>query len=427
MSLTLFNKRRFSAHSKPVFAALTALLMLSACESTEENEELRIAELEPINIKRHVEVGWRSHYADGVENYYSNLRPVVVGNTIFTASREGEVVAMSADEGDLIWKTDARLDPPTLWDDITFTTKPSAKLNGGVTAAYNNLYVGSENGEVIALSQDEGKILWRAKVKGEVVSAPAAGDGWIAVTTTSGHLAVLHPDTGEERWTAESSVPALSLRGTSSPVIAGGGVLVGSATGKLEVYILATGIPAWNQTVGRLQGSTELERLVDVDTKPVIVGNRVYVVGYNGNVTAIDIASGRVIWNREYSSYRNLTYDQGTLYLTNAKGAVVALDAQNGIEKWSNSTFYNRRLTQPVIYKDLVVAGDFEGYFHFLDAKTGEIVSRFKLDDIDYSAFHWTVSWFTSEDRSAYTAPVVKDDLLYIQTRDGEVTALSLP
>ena len=175
MSLTLFNKRRFSAHFKPVFAALTALLMLSACESTEENEELRIAELEPINIKRHVEVEWRSHYADGVENYYSNLRPVVVGNTIFTASREGEVVAMSADEGDLIWKTDARLDPPTLWDDITFTTKPSAKLNGGVTAAYNNLYVGSENGEVIALSQDEGKILWRAKVKGEVVSAPAAG------------------------------------------------------------------------------------------------------------------------------------------------------------------------------------------------------------------------------------------------------------
>ena len=54
-------------------------------------------------------------------------------------------------------------------------------------------------------------------------------------------------------------------------------------------------------------------------------------------------------------------------------------------------------------------------------------MSRFKLDDIDYSAFHWTVSWFTSEDRSAYTAPVVKDDLLYIQTRDGEVTALSLP
>ena len=105
----------------------------------------------------------------------------------------------------------------------------------------------------------------------------------------------------------------------------------------------------------------------------------------------------------------------------------MAVDAETGVEKWSNSTLYNRRLTQPVVYKDTVVVGDFEGYFHFVDKETGEFVSRFKLDDIDYSAFHWFVSWFTIEDRRAYTAPVAAGDLLYVQTRDGEVTALRLP
>lgn len=401
--------------------------LLVGCESTEENEELRIAELKPINITRHVEVEWREHPGDGVDNYFSNLSPAIVGERLFTASREGEVFALSSKDGDEIWRTDVRLNPPTWWTKIRFKTVPSAKLSGGITAAYNNLYIGTENGEVIALSQETGEVIWRTSVTGEVVSAPGWGDGWIAVATTSGHVTVLHPDTGEIRWELETGVPALTLRGTSSPTIAGGGVLVGTANGKLQVFILEGGIPAWEAVIGKSKGTTELEQLVDSDSQPIIDGKVAYSIAYNGNLAAVDIMSGRILWQREYSSYRNLTLDNGVLYLTNAKGILIAVDARNGIEKWSIADFYNRRLTQPVVYKDTIVVGDFEGYFHFVDKTKGEIVSRFKLDDIDYSKFHWFVSWFTSEDRTAYTAPVVDGDLLYIQTRDGEVTALRLP
>lgn len=280
---------------------------------------------------------------------------------------------------------------------------------------------------MIALSQDKGELLWRTKVTGEVVAAPGWGEGWIAVATTSGHVTVLHPDTGEIRWEQETGIPALTLRGSSTPTVAGGGVLVGTANGKLKVFILEGGIPAWEATIGKSKGTTELEQLIDADSQPIIVGSTAFMVAFNGNLAAVDIQSGRVLWQREYSSYRNLTFDNNIIYLTDAKGILVAVDASNGIEKWSVADFYNRRLTQPVVYKDMIVVGDFEGYFHFVDKTSGEIVSRFKLDDIDYSKFHWFVSWFTSEDRAAYTAPVADGDLLYIQTRDGEVTALRLP
>ena len=416
-----------SALFKPLVLTSIVLTGLTGCETTEENEELRIAELTPINITRHVDVEWREQSGSGVENYYSNLRPVVVGDVIFAASREGEVFAMSKTDGDEIWQVDTRVEGPSLYKTITREAVPSNKLSGGITAAYNNLYIGTENGEVIALSQESGEVLWRAEVKGEVVAAPAAGEGWIAVTTASGHIAVMHPDSGEMRWQTETDVPALSLRGTSSPAIAAGGVLVGTATGKLSVFLLDSGTPAWSSSIAKSSGATELEQLIDVDTKPVISGSTAYIIAYNGNLVALDMMSGRELWKREYSSYRNLSIDQGMLYLTGAKGTIVAVDATSGVEKWSNSVLYNRRLTQPVVYKDTVVVGDFEGYFHFVDKETGEFVSRFKLDDLDYSPFHWFVSWFTIEDRTAYTAPVVDGDLLYIQTRDGEVTALRLP
>jgi len=426
MYMKRFSKN-VSALSKPLILAAAIVVGLTGCESTEENEELRIAELTPINITRHVEVEWREQAGSGVENYYSNLRPVVVGDVIFAASREGEVTAMSKTNGDELWQVDTRVDGPSLYKTITRESVPSNKLSGGITAAYKNLYIGTENGEVIALSQETGEVLWRTEVKGEVVAAPAAGEGWIAVTTASGHIAVMHPDSGEMRWQTETDVPALSLRGTSSPSIAVGGVLVGTATGKLSVFLLEGGVPAWSVPVGKSKGSTELEQLIDVDTKPVISGSTAYVIAYNGNLVALDMMSGRELWKREYSSYRNISLDDGTLYLTGVKGSIVAVDATSGVEKWSNSVLYNRRLTQPVVYKDTIVVGDFEGYFHFVDKETGDFVSRFKLDDYDYSPVRWFVSWFTIEDRRAYTAPVVDGELLYIQTRDGEVTALRLP
>mgnify|MGYP005989144131 CR=1 FL=1 len=409
-----------------LLASLSAS-MLMGCETTEENEATRIAELKPINITRHVDVEWREQAGSGVDNYFSNLQPAIVGDVIFAASRKGEVIAYNKLTGEIVWETDTRINAPSLLDKVLLDDNETDKLSGGITAAYKNIYIGSENGEIIALSQADGKLLWRQKVPGEVVAAPDAGDGWIAASTTSGHIVVLHPDTGEQRWQSETTVPTLTLRGTSSPTIASGGVLVGTATGKLQVLLLEQGLLAWDAQIAVVKGTTELERLIDVDSKPIVVGSEVYMIAYNGNLASVDIQSGRINWKREYSSYRNLTLDAGVIYLTDAKGFVTAVDAATGTEKWTNNDFYNRRLTQPVVYKDTIVVGDFEGYFHFLDKSSGVEISRYKLDDYDYSAFHWFASWFTSEDRRAYTAPVASNELLYIQTRDGELTALRLP
>lgn len=426
MLFSTFQNARTSRAAKWPILAILATALLSGCESNDD-EEVKIAELKPINFTRHVDVEWREQAGSGVDNYYSNLRPVVVGDTIFAASRIGDVFAYDRNTGDELWHVDTRENPTTWWDAVKLRPATTDKLSGGITAAYNQLYIGTENGEVIALSQKDGSIIWRQKVDGEVVSAPAAGEGWIAVSTAAGEIELLHPDTGEKRWKFETDVPSLTLRGTSSPTISNGGVLVGSATGKLMVLIMEQGLPAWEVAIGESQGATELERLIDVDSRPIVFGKDVYAIAYNGSLAAIDFSSGRIKWKRDYSSYRNLSLESGILYLTDAQGYVTAVEASTGVEKWSNTDFFNRRLTQPVVYKDTIVVGDFEGYFHFLDIQTGKAISRYKLDDIDYSPFHWFVSWFTPDDRRAYTAPVAAGDLLYVQTRDGELTALRLP
>lgn len=398
--------------------ALALLATLAGCESSNVREEFRIAEIKPIAQSKDVQHVWQRQVGDGVDEFFSNLAPAVAGKVVFAANREGQVDAFDLENGDRIWRSDVRENPPSWLGWLWMEEVAPAKVSGGITAAYGHIFIGTENGEVVALSQQTGDVIWRAKVKGEVLSAPAAGDGWIAVTTGAGWVHALHPDTGEERWKLETDVPALSLRGTSTPTIAGGGVLVGTATGKLSVIILDKGLPAWESAVGISQGSTELEQLVDVDTKPLIIGNTVYMIGYNGNLVALDMSNGRDVWKREYSSYRNLAVDLSTLYLTDVKGNVTAVDAFTGVEKWNSSELYNRRLTAPAVFKDTVVVGDFEGYIHFLNKSTGEIVARYQNSD-------W-FEWFSFDEDGAYSVPVVADNYLVVQTRDGEVTVLSL-
>jgi outer membrane protein assembly factor BamB len=403
-------------HAKVAAYSLVVLLALTGCETNEEELETSVAELKPLNTDIDVDVEWRSSAGSGIGKFYSNLSPVIVGDFIYAASREGQVFSFNKTDGDKVWQSDIRENPPTWWTRLMMEPVKSAKLSGGLTAAYNNLYMGTEDGYVVAVSQASGEVIWRTEVKGEVVSAPAAGDGWIAVTTTSGHVATLHPDTGEIRWQLETDVPALSLRGTSSPFIANGGVLVGTATGKLSVILLDKGVPAWEQAIATIQGSTELERLVDADSTPIVFGTKVYSIAYNGNLVAVDMMSGRVLWKREYSSYRNIAIELNTLYLTDAKGSVTAVDASNGIEKWTNSELYNRHLTTPVVYKNSIVVGDFEGYFHFIDKTSGRITARYR---------HFN-GWLTNSE-GGQAQPVVDNDMLYILTRDGVLTAARLP
>ena len=127
-------------------------------------------------------------------------------------------------------------------------------------------------------------------------------------------------------------------------------------------------------------------------------------------MAAIELKSGRILWKRQYSSYRQMAIYRNTIFLTNLRGHVYAIDRINGIERWSNLSLANRGVTGPAIIDNYVVVGDFEGYLHWLDIESGDIVAR---NEIDGSGIHST--------------PTVVDNVLYSQSRDGDLQAIGLP
>lgn len=410
--MVLFNKQarqNVFTNYKHTLAALLLSSALFSCSSTDEDEDISdvVAELTEINQQFQPNVLWEESVGDGIGDYFSRLKPVVAYDTVYSASRAGDVIAFDVKTGKELWKADlSDVDNKrSFWD-----SRLSALLSGGPVAGLNKVFIGSEDGKIYALDAKSGELVWQANIKGEIISAPAVDSGVVVVNTASGIMKAFNADDGAELWKIEQDVPALTLRGISQPVIASGGVIVGTGKGSVNVYLLKKGQQGWTTEIGEPTGSTELERVIDVDSSPVVFGDKVYAISSRGNIAAIELKSGRVLWKRQYSSYRQISIYRNTIFLTNLRGHVYAIDRVNGIERWSNLALSNRSVTGPAVIDDYVVVGDFEGYLHWLDQDTGEIVAR---HEVDSSGIHAT--------------PTVVDNVLYSQSRDGDLQAIETP
>ena len=379
------------------------MTLVAACSSTDEPD---YAELAEFNQQVSPRVAWSVNLGEGTDEYLSRLRPVYADGIVYAADRHGQVSAVNAETGRQVWRTDLS---PTGSFSLAFWRKgPAAKLSGGVTVANNRVYVGSEEGQMYALDAATGELDWQVNVPGEVVSAPAYGEGFLVTHLGNGTVYAMDAETGEQRWTHEEEVPTLSLRGTSSPAIAAGGVMLGSNSGRAVVLILESGQLAWDERIATPTGSSDLERMVDIDADPVVRGDTLYLLAFNGELVAMHLVSGDVLWRRDYQGYRTPQITTTRIYLTTTQSHVVELERMGGTERWRNNTLYGRSLTEVAVMPDHLVTADRFGVLHWLDRNTGQIVGRHEL-----------------RKDGVQVAPLRVDDKIIVQTNNGRLIALT--
>ena len=261
---------------------------------------------------------------------------------------------------------------------------------------------------MIALKRADGSTVWRAPVSSEVLAAPAASGDVVVARSVDGRVFGLSATDGHRLWTFDRTVPTLTLRGLSAPLIEGSRVLIGMDSGRLVAVQLKDGTPVWEQPVSVPSGRTELERLADIDAPLVETLGGVLVASYGGDVALVDGADGESRWRRAIKSGTGLSPGGPNVFVSDADGIVWALDAESGAAVWKNDALQYRRLSAPVFYKGMAVVADYEGYVHFLDAGDGHFVGRTRVG------------------RKPILAPMVATDTtLYVMNVDGKLAALT--
>jgi outer membrane protein assembly factor BamB len=373
-----------------VAGVLACVLLASGCAS--KNAE-RPTPLLKMKNQIAVRTVWHRRLRGQAPELRLGLGLDVVGRRVFAATHSGVVEAFDATNGRRLWRRKVRM-----------------PLSGGPGVGAGLVVLGSSKGDVVALSQLTGRMLWQRRVNSEILSAPAIGSDFVVLRGVDGRLEALTTATGADTWIANQPVPSLSLRGASRPLLVGDLAICGFDNGHVLAVDRSDGMTAWDATVGQPHGTSELQRLIDVDAPVVSVGNDLYAVAYQGRVARLVSDSGRILWTHDLSSYRGLTVDGDAVYVADADGNLLRLNGQTGSVVWQSHQLAHRELSAPVVYDGQVVVGDLEGYLHWFDPATGHYLARVRVGK-----------------RRISGAPVVAGRLLLVFDDGGQLTALRTP
>jgi len=375
-----------------LLVAASLLALLAGCSTFDalnpfaSSSGPKMADLQPIEASSaDARVLWAEEIGKS-EDY--TLLPAVVGSTVYVAARDGTIARL--DDGQPAWRVNA-----------------GQPLSGGVGADGRLLVVGTAKGDVLAFSTVDGSELWKAKASSEVVAPPAVSANLVVVRSVDHRLAAYAPLDGKRKWIYQRPSTPLSLRVTAAPLLVERYVFAGFPGGKLIAVSAENGAPLWEGTVALPKGATELDRVADVTSVPVIDGRMICAVAFQGRVSCFDLGNGNLIWSRDISSAAGLSIDSRHVYVADDKGAVHALDKASGASLWKQDKLFLRRLTAPQPLGNWVVVADVQGVVHFLSRDDGSFVARLPTDG------------------SAVRAPLQRlGNHLVVQTTNGRVLAI---
>lgn len=385
--------------SRCFFFALTLILLsgvlLSGCGTVKNLFSSGVDNTEPptplMEIETLAEITqlWSKNTGKGSTKQYLKLTPSHIQGKVFVADVRGNLVAIDAASGSTLWENDADM-----------------SITGGPGSSKTLTMIGSDNGDVLAYASESGEFLWQAKVSSEVLSAPQEAYGIVVARTIDGKIFGLDANDGSRLWIYDRTVPSLTLRGTSNPVITGDIVIAGFDGGRISAIELHTGKLIWETSVSLASGRSQLERMVDIDSEPVIIGNDIYVATFQGRLASVALENGRITWTRDISSYAGLTVDENNIYITDDQSYIWALERSSGNSVWKQENLYARQVTAPATIGDLVVVGDLEGYLHWMDKSSGQFVARTQVSKNPILA-----------------PPVAVEGIVYAYSSDGTLSA----
>jgi eukaryotic-like serine/threonine-protein kinase len=257
---------------------------------------------------------------------------------------DGAVTAVSLNEGEESWRFD--------------TTSP---VVGGVTVEDGRAYVGGRDGNVHAIDIETGKEDWNFQAPGRVETPPAVAEGLVLLVSEGFKTGLattyaLDASTGKEEWAFSPERVAV---GASSVTVGDDLAVFGLGDLRVHAVEFESGVERWSarsrapfsaRTVPSFDGDVliadrlgHLYRLEAMSGEelwvfrvpgniltgsPVITGQTALVGDSSGQVSAIDLASGHLVWKEQVSDrpIGGVAASDERIFVSSADGSVVALE-----------------------------------------------------------------------------------------------------
>lgn len=380
-----------------VFGLMLLPFLLMSCSS---NKVVRVPtplveKSSPYELKRDWQIALnRFDYSDSEGLYFA-----ADDTNVFFAAPSGLVVS-------------AIKAPQSRWtDQVNWEKKFDQPVISGPTLEGEHLVIGTAKGLLMSLSKKDGSVVWQTQLSSEVLSKAVIAEGNIYVRTVDGKLSSVKASSGKINWTVEHRLPNLSLRGIAPITYEDGKIYVGWESGFVEALSAFSGERIWRAQVIIPRGRTDLERMVDIQADLVIKNNRLFVLGFHGQLVSLNPETGNLYWSKKLSGFREFLVDEKSVYVVDEDDVLSAYDVMNGTKIWRQKNYKYRNLIDLIDYDaSQILLADGEGFLHWIDKIDGGLVAHNRHANPNGTG-----------NRIARVA--VEGKRLYVQDGDGFVTA----
>jgi len=322
-------------------------------------------------------VAWRGSAGSG-SGYRQRITagPVISGGTVYTVDARGAVVAHALADGRQRWRADT-----------TPENESATSLGGGAAVADGTVYVATGLAEVLALDPADGRVRWRVRLPAPARGAPTVAGGRIFVPTTQNELVALSVEDGRRLWTHRAGSLSTIPLGLPAPAVEGESVVAGFGTGELFALRAADGRVLWAESVG--SGNLSLADIVGIAGLPVIDRGRVIAVGVSNTAIAVDLRSGRRLWERSFGSNAGVATAGDVAFAVTRGGEAIAIGREDGQIRWvspldpapegGRRREEPARFGQPLVGGGRVVVPSSRGELLLLDPANGAVAGRVPL------------------------------------------------
>ncbi len=303
--------------------------------------------------------------------------PVVADGRVFAMDADATVSAYEAGTGRQIWRT--VLEP---------SEERDGSWGGGVAFNGGRVFVATGFAQVIALDAEDGAEVWRTRVSGPMRAAPTAQGGRVFVVTKDNETHALDARDGTLLWSHTGIAETAGLLGGASPAVEGDIVVVPYSSGELFALRVENGSSLWSDNLAAIKRADAVSALADIRGRPVIDGGLVFAASHSGRMVAIDLPTGRRVWEAEVGSVQQPWIAGDFLFVLTADAQVVALTARDGLVRWASPLgLYEKpekrkgriNWSGPILAGDRLVVAGSHGEVLSVSPYTGEILGQEKM------------------------------------------------
>ena len=373
---------------------------------------------------------WREGVGDGSGRKGRVVAPPVVADgMIYVMDGDNTVRALDESDADTVFRVeiekerigrtrtsgtgivDRIRDPMSIFDR---GGKDGESVGGGVAVGEGKLFVSSGLGLMGAYDAKTGAVLWQIATRTPLHSAPTYADGRVFAVSDDNEIFAFDADTGDILWTYQGIIEPARMLTATAPAVVDEVVLAPFSSGELVALRVQNGGVIWQDALSSTGRLTPLATLNDIASGPVVADGFVIASAQSGNTTAFDLRTGQRIWAQPAGMIGFPLVVGDAVFGVTVNGEVVAMNKLDGTVSWlTQLRAYGKEKKRkdriswigPVMAGGKLVVASSKGEMVTIDPQTGAILQEAKIGD------------------PVYVPPIVANQTVYFLTDDADLVA----